>query len=82
MLMDEMAAEGDSITVSQACNWSGLGRRTFYYKSKQRQPVINEWLAAKIKRLIESLPYAGYRTVAFLLGENKNTVQRICQQQC
>ncbi|MEM6710043.1 MAG: integrase core domain-containing protein [Pseudomonadota bacterium] len=29
--------------------------------------------------VIDSLPYAGYRTVAWLLGENKNTVQRIFQ---
>ena len=29
--------------------------------------------------MIDTLPYAGYRTVAWLLGENKNTVQRIFQ---
>ena len=32
-----------------------------------------------IKRVIDTLPYAGYRTVAWLLGENKNSVQRIFQ---
>ncbi|MDP6190915.1 MAG: hypothetical protein QF872_08930 [Gammaproteobacteria bacterium] len=29
--------------------------------------------------MIDDLPYAGYRTVAWLLGENKNTVQRVFQ---
>lgn len=74
-----MAAEGFPVSVMQACRWSGIPRRTFYYKQKFRKPVINEWLASRIKRVIDALPYAGYRTVAFLLGENKNTVQRIMQ---
>ena len=33
----------------------------------------------RIKRVIDTLPYADYRTVAWLLGENKNTVQRVFQ---
>ncbi|WP_223177880.1 integrase core domain-containing protein [Pseudohalioglobus sediminis] len=36
-------------------------------------------MAQRIKRVIDTLPYAEYRTVAWLLGENKKTVQRIFQ---
>lgn len=40
---------------------------------------VNEHLAIRVKRIINDLPYAGYRTVAWLLGENKNTIQRLFQ---
>ncbi|WP_244953606.1 hypothetical protein WCN78_17675 [Xanthomonas axonopodis pv. vasculorum] len=36
-------------------------------------------LAEPIKKMIEAEPSFGYRTVAALLGMNKNTVQRIFQ---
>ncbi|WP_240205451.1 hypothetical protein [Vibrio sp. CyArs1] len=36
----------------------------------------------KIKRLIDALPYAGHRSVAFSLGENKNIIQRIMKLKC
>ena len=35
--------------------------------------------AVQIKKLIEDEPSFGYRTVAWLLGFNKNTVQRVFQ---
>lgn len=74
-----MAAEGTPVTITQACAWAGCSRRSLYYRAKQRVRRVNESLAASIKRVIDTLPYAGYRTVAWLLGENKNTVQRIFQ---
>lgn len=74
-----MAKEGSPITISKACQIAQLPRRTFYYKEKQRIRKVNEPLAQRIKRIIDALPYAGYRTVAWLLHENKNTVQRIFQ---
>ena len=67
------------ITVSQACRWSGYARRSWCYQRRKARPRINEHLAARVKRVIDDLPYAGYRTVAFLLGENKNTIQRLFQ---
>ncbi|WP_343033969.1 IS3 family transposase, partial [Vibrio agarilyticus] len=76
-IRDEMAKEGDAVSISQLCRWTGLARSTFYYQEKARKPKVNEWLASRIKRVIDALPYAGYRTVAFMLGENKNTVQRL-----
>lgn len=72
-----MAKEGHPITISQACRWSGLPRRSFYYRSRRQPPKLNEVLAQRVKRVIDALPYAGYRTVAYLLGENKNTIQRL-----
>ena len=74
-----MAAEGTVVPIKKACEWAGIARRTYYYRSKSRSPKVNEELASRIKRVIETLPYAGYRTTAWLLGENKNTVQRIFQ---
>ncbi len=50
-----------------------------YYQPVKRQRHVNNALSQRIKRVIDALPYAGYRTVAWLLGENKNTVQRIFQ---
>lgn len=74
-----MAEEGDRVAISKACHWAGISRRSYYYKERKSRPKINEHLAARVKRLIETLPYAGYRTTAWLLGENKNTIQRLFQ---
>ena len=57
-----MAKEGHPISVAKACHLAGLPRRTFYYQSRRRQRRINEALAARVKRVIDTLPYAGYRT--------------------
>lgn len=68
-----MAKEGEIVTASQLCRRTGLARSTSYYKEKDaRKAKINERLAGRIKRVIDALPYTGYRTVAFMLGENKN----------
>ena len=48
-----------------------------YYLSTQKRPRVRPELADPIKTLIEEEPSFGYRTVAALLGMNKNTVQRI-----
>jgi len=77
--MEQMALEGDKVTVVQACKWSGMARRSYYYQTKQSKPKLNDVLVQRIKRFIDAFPYAGYRTVAALLGLNKNTVQRIFQ---
>lgn len=56
-----------------------MPRRTFYYRPTQAVPKLREALVAPVKALIEQEPSFGYRTVAGLLGMNKNTVQRIFQ---
>lgn len=76
-----MATEGHRVSISQLCRWFGVPRRTVYYRSRKAAPRVNPDLAAPIKALIEEEPSFGYRTVAGLLGMNKNTVQRIFQIQ-
>ena len=56
-----------------------MPRRTVYYRPTKVLPKVRPALAAPIKALIEQEPSFGYRTVAGLLGMNKNTVQRIFQ---
>lgn len=74
-----MAADGHRVSISQLCRWFGVPRRTVYYRSRKASPRVNPALAGPIKALIEEEPSFGYRTVAGLLGMNKNTVQRIFQ---
>ena len=57
----------------------GIPRRTIYYRPTKAAPKVNPALAEPIKAMIEESPSFGYRTVAALLGMNKNTVQRIFQ---
>ncbi|WP_435169064.1 hypothetical protein [Falsirhodobacter sp. 1013] len=52
---------------------------TVYYKPTTASPKVDPRFAVPIKAMIEENPSFGYRTVAFLLGFNKNTVQRIFQ---
>lgn len=50
-----------------------------YYRPTKAAPKVRPELAGPIKALIEEEPSFGYRTVARLLGMNKNTVQRVFQ---
>jgi putative transposase len=54
-------------------------RRTLYYRPRRSPAKVRPDLAEPIRDLIEQEPSFGYRTVAGLLGMNKNTVQRIFQ---
>ncbi len=74
-----MAEAGTPVSIEKLCRWFGVSRRTYYYKPVRSPPKVNDVLARRIKGLIEEMPTAGYRTVAWLLGLNKNTVQRIFQ---
>ena len=74
-----MADDGYQVSISQLCRWFGVPRRTVYYRPRRSPPKVNSALAERIKALIEEEPSFGYRTVAGLLGMNKNTVQRIFQ---
>ena len=71
--------EGWTVSVSQLCRWFGVPRRTVYYRPTKAPPKVRPGLAEPIKTLIEQEPSFGYRTVAGLLGMNKNTAQRIFQ---
>lgn len=74
-----LKADGVDVSISRLCRWFGVPRRTLYYRPTKALPRVQERFAAPIKALIEEQPSFGYRTVAHLLGFNKNTVQRIFQ---
>ena len=71
--------DGFEVPVAKLCRWFGVPRRTVYYRPTKAPPQVRPELAEPIKKLIEEEPSFGYRTVAGLLGMNKNTVQRIFQ---
>ncbi|PJK08159.1 transposase [Lysobacteraceae bacterium NML120232] len=71
--------EGFEVSMVKLCRWFGVARRSVYYRPTKAAPKVNPALAERIKALIEQEPSFGYRTVAGLLGMNKNTVQRIFQ---
>lgn len=67
--------DGIAVQVTKLCAWFGVPRRSVYYKSVKSPPKVDPRFAEPIKALIEDEPSFGYRTVARLLGFNKNTVQ-------
>ncbi|MBR7784285.1 DDE-type integrase/transposase/recombinase, partial [Undibacterium luofuense] len=71
--------EGFKVSISKLCQWFDMPRRTVYYKSVKAAPKVQARFAEPIKAMINEEPSFGYRTVAALLGFNKNTVQRIFQ---
>lgn len=71
--------DGFEVSMVKLCRWFGVARRTMYYKPTKAPPKVRPELAAPIKAMIEEEPSFGYRTVAGLLGMNRNTVQRIFQ---
>ncbi|WP_420004406.1 hypothetical protein [Arenibacterium sp. LLYu02] len=72
-----LLAEGIEVSVAKLCAWFGIPRRTVYYKPVQAAPKVDPRFSEPIKKMIEVEPSFGYRTVAWLLGFNKNTVQRV-----
>jgi len=71
--------DGLTVSISKLCRWIGVPRRTVYYRPTRKTPIVQERFTKPIKQLIEEHPAFGYRTVAHLLGFNKNTVQRVFQ---
>ena len=71
--------DGIVVPVTKLCAWFDVPRRTVYYKPTKAAPKLDDKFVVAIKALIEEEPSFGYRTVAWLLGFTKNTVQRICQ---
>ena len=78
-LHEGLLADGIKVSLVKLCAWFGVPRRTVYYKPTKAAPTIDPRFGVPIKAMIEENPSFGYRTVAFLLGFNKNTVQRIFQ---
>jgi len=71
--------EGVTVPMTKLWQWFGVARRTAYYKPTKSPAKVDAELAGPIKEMIEAEPSFGYRTVAGLLGMDKNTVQRIFQ---
>jgi putative transposase len=74
-----LLAEGINVSMSTLCRWFDVPRSTAYYRSVKGAPKVRKELSEPIHALIEQEPSFGYRTVAYLLGFNKNTVRRIFQ---
>lgn len=74
-----LLADGIMVPLTKLCAWFGVPRRTVYYKPTKAAPKVDPRFVKPIKEMIEAEPSFGYRTVAWLLGFNKNTVQRIFQ---
>jgi putative transposase len=74
-----LAEDGFKVSINKLCQWFDMPRRTVYYKSVKAAPKVQPRFADPIKAMINEEPSFGYRTVAALLGFNKNTVQRIFQ---
>lgn len=71
--------EGVTVSMKKLRQWSGVAGRTTYYKPTKAPAKVNAELAEPINEMIEAEPSFGYRTLAALLGMNKNTVQPILQ---
>jgi len=71
--------EGIAVPMTKLCQWFGVARRTTYYKPTRGAAKVKPELAEPIREMIEAEPSFGYRTVAALLGMNRNTVQGIFQ---
>ena len=56
-----------------------MPRRTVCYRPTKAVPKVDPRFAEPIRVMIEQEPSFGYRTVAWLPGFNKNTVQRVFQ---
>ena len=69
--------ESFDFPMTKLCRWFCVARRSVYYKPSQATPKMDPAFAEPIKAMIEGELSFGYRTVANLLGFNKNTVQRI-----
>ena len=76
-LQQGLKEDGIEVSLVKLCQWFGVARRTVYYRATKAQPRLQEQFVRPIKAMIEENPSFGYRTVAHLLGFNKNTVQRI-----
>ena len=78
-LQQGLAEDGFKVSLVKLCQWFEMPRRTVYYRATQAAPKVQEQFVKPVKAMIEENPSFGYRTVAHLLGFNKNTVQRIFQ---
>ncbi|MGF1561959.1 MAG: DDE-type integrase/transposase/recombinase [Geminicoccaceae bacterium] len=78
-LYEGLLADGISVPLTKPFAWFGIPRRTLYDRPVKVPPTVDPRFAEPIKKLIEAEPSFAYRTVAWLRGVNKNTVQHVFQ---
>lgn len=78
-LQEGLLADGVTVPSTKLRAWFGVLRRTVHYNPTKAAPKVDARFADPIKAMIGKAPSFGYRTVAWLLGFNKNTVRRIFQ---
>jgi putative transposase len=74
-----LLAGGIVVPLNKLCAWFGVPRRTVHCWPTKAAPEVGARFVKPIQEMIEAGPSFGYRTVAWLLGFNKNTVQRTFQ---
>ncbi|MEM6416117.1 MAG: hypothetical protein AAF720_15845 [Pseudomonadota bacterium] len=79
MRHEGLRADETPKSVTKLCRWFEVRKRTVYYKPTNATPKIDPTFEMPIKALIEENPSLGYRAAAWLLGFDKNTVQRMFQ---
>ena len=67
------------VPLTKLCAWFGVLRRSVCYRPVKSPRKVDPRFSEPIKAMIENEPSFGYRTVAWLPGFNKNTVQRVFQ---
>jgi putative transposase len=78
-LQQGLKEEGFTVSNSKDCQWFNVPRRTVYDRPRKAPSYLDPAFVEPIKAMIEEEPSFGNRTVASLLGFNKNAVQRIIQ---
>jgi putative transposase len=74
------ASRAFDLNPSEVEQWVGEGKHGMENALRTKAaPKLQDHFVKPIKAMIEENPSFGYRTVAHLLGFNKNTVQRIFQ---
>ena len=71
-----LLSEGIMVSIAKLCACFGIPRRTVYYKPTKAAAKVDPRFADPIKAMIETEPSFGYRTVAWLLGFNKEQEKR------
>lgn len=80
-LKKTLQQEGIQVSVTALCRILSVPRRTVYYQEMKQPPKLQSTLVGRIKAFIEEYPTVGYRTIAYVLGLNKNLCIQIEQVQ-
>jgi putative transposase len=78
-LQQGLKEDGVVVSPVKLCRWFDVPRRTGYRRTTKAAPKTQVRFVEQIKAMIEENPSFVYRTVAYLLDMNKNTVQRVFQ---